>query len=136
MTYHRNKNRRFKSLISVWTSFAFVIFFFYIIGDLLIGWWRGAWWVWLIIGISGISAISTTLRYIAYRAGTKRSGNYYPQNNYGANSQIDENENYPVSSGSVRIIESQTKKEEFCKYCGQAITGPASYCPNCGAMVE
>jgi len=71
----------------------------------LIGWWSGAWWVWLIIGISGISAISTTLRYIAYRAGTKRSGNYYPQDNYDANSQIDENVNHPVSSGSVRIIE-------------------------------
>jgi len=120
----------------VWTSFAFVVFFFYIIGDLVIGWWSGAWWVWLIIGISGISTISTTLRYIAYGFGAKRRDDYYPQDNYGSNYQKYEADDHQVSSNSIRIIESSTKKEEYCKYCGQAISNPGSYCSNCGAMVE
>ena len=123
-------------MISAWTTLAFVVFFLYVLGDLIFNWWSAGWWVWVAIGIFGIGAISSTLRYIAYRSGAERDNVDYSQNNYDSNYQIQDNEERNVSSSSVRIIESQTKKEEFCKYCGQSITGPASYCPNCGAMVD
>jgi len=121
-------------MTSAWSSFAISIFFLYVLGDLVFGWWTGAWWVWLIIGLFGLGAVSSTLRYIAYGFGaTSHEADHYHEN---SDIQILENEEREDTSSNVRIIKSHQKEVKSCKYCGQSVTGPASFCPNCGAMVE
>ena len=133
MTYQRNKNRRFKSLISVWTPFAFVVFFFYIIGDLVIDWWSGAWWVWLILGFSLIGAISTTFRYLA--SGSDNYSTRKLESEYSSATEINQQS---VSSSEQQYDSREATKDytptsvNFCKNCGGAIDNPSQFCASCG----
>lgn len=116
MNYAIRPRKRLNQVISSWTTFAFVLFFFYIIGDLLADWWHNAWWVWMILGFSLIGAISTTFRYFA--SGPERQSEFTQESEQSA------------------IIEPQSEEistnVKFCKNCGAAIESPSQFCASCG----
>lgn len=133
---NRYRKRRINSVISSWMSFFFVVFFFYVIGYLFMRWWYFDWWVWLIIGVAFISAIGSTLRFIAYRSSdvpaqpevrhytTQNTSSYIPESNplY----------NQPLTSS----IPKESHSTKYCAYCGTNLESRSQYCSNCGAPIQ
>jgi len=125
--------KRLNHVISSWTSFAFVLFIFYIFGDLIANWWHNAWWVWLILGFSLIGAISTTFRYLA-----SGSDNYSTRKSDSEYSSATEINHQPVSSSEQQYDSREATKDytptsvNFCKNCGGAIDNPSQFCASCG----
>jgi hypothetical protein len=112
------------------------MFFFYIIGHLVMGWWYFDWWVWLIIGVSLFGALSSTFRFIAYRASdvpanpevryysTQDTTTYVPRN--------DQLYSQPVTSS----IPKEEINAKYCTYCGSNLEPGSQYCTNCGAPIQ
>ncbi len=133
---NRYRKRRINSVISSWMSFIFVLFFFYVIGYLVMRWWYFEWWVWLILGISFISALGSTLRFIAYRSSNipaQPEVRYYTHQNI--STYTPENEslyNQPITS----TIPKEAYITKYCAYCGSNLEPGSKYCTNCGAPVQ
>ncbi len=135
MNDSRFRKRRYNALISAWASFAFVFFFFYIIGDLLVGWWHNAWWVWMIIGFSLIGAVSSTLRYVAYgfssvpqEAEVRHYSTDLDTSDYIIESDPTHKPQVPTPNAS--------NNAKFCKFCGEAKEENSQYCSNCGLEID
>lgn len=117
-------------MISSWTSFAFLFFFFYIIGDVIAGWWHNAWWVFMILGFSLIGAISASIRFLFI--GPRGLPEYQEERM----EHISTNVEAKVISNSYTQGEQLQSKElssaKYCKNCGTGINESGSFCPNCG----
>lgn len=133
MTHSIRHKKRLNHVISAWTSFAIVLFFFYIFGDLIADWWHNAWWVWLILGFSLIGAISTTLKYLA-----SGSDNYSKHN-----SNFDQPSDAEILQQPIGSSEQQYNSKlstrgytptdvKYCKNCGGAIETTSQFCASCG----
>jgi len=113
-----------------------MFFFFYIVGDLIAGWWHNATWVWIVIAFSLFFAVTSTIRVLIFRnprispdAGTRHYTSSSVVPNYISESDP---QHLPAQPESFAAKQSKT----FCKYCGNSIENSAEYCANCGAMVE
>ncbi len=133
MKHSVRPKKQFNQVISAWTSFAFVLFIFYIVGDLIANWWHNAWWVWLILGFSLIGAISATLKYY-----TSGSDNLSEQNS-GSEHSLDAEKHHQFNNSSQEQYSSKLSTEEytptiskFCNNCGGAIEKPSQFCASCG----
>jgi hypothetical protein len=114
----RGRRKRLESLISSWGFFLFFVLLFYIVGLLLAEWWDySAWWIWLIIGMSLMGAVSSTIRFFVYR----------------------EVEPIVTEATSIVVEEMPEPVKEairYCQSCGQSIEGTEKFCANCGAPIE
>jgi hypothetical protein len=115
MKYGRRK--RLESLISSWGFLLIFVLLFFVVGVLLAEWWTiGSWWVWFIIGMSLMGAISSTIRFLVYR------------------------EIEPVISDVTSIVtvvpEPVKETVKYCASCGQNVEPTEKFCANCGAPLE
>ncbi|MCK5047599.1 MAG: zinc ribbon domain-containing protein, partial [Candidatus Heimdallarchaeota archaeon] len=114
----RGKRKRLESLISSWSFFLFFVLLFFVVGVLLTPWWPiDTWWVWLIIGLSFMGAVSSTIRFFVYR-------------------EIEPIVTEVTASVQVEEIPEQIKNAKFCQSCGQKAEGTEKFCANCGAPIE
>lgn len=114
----QGKRRRLESLITSWSFFLFFVLLFYIVGNLLAEWWGyEAWWVWLIIGLSLMSAVTSTIRFFVYR-------------------EIEPIVTEVTASVQVEEIPEPVKTAKFCQSCGQKVEGTEKFCANCGSPIE
>ena len=113
-----------------------MFFFFYIVGDLIAGWWHNATWVWIMLAFFLFFAVTSTIRVLIFRssrispdAGVRHytSGSSDPDYNPKSDPQY-----LPAKPEPSALKQSNV----FCKYCGVGFENSAQYCPNCGAMVE
>ncbi len=133
MNYSVRPKKRLNHVISSWTSFAFVLFIFYIFGDLIANWWHNAWWVWLILGFSLIGAISTTFRYLASGSANysvRKSDSEYSSDTGIHHQSIESSEQQNDSKLSAKAYTPINVR--FCKNCGGAIENPSQFCASCG----
>ena len=114
----QGKRRRLESLITSWSFFLFFVLLFYIVGNLLAEWWGyEAWWVWLIIGLSLMSVVTSTIRFFVYR-------------------EIEPIVTEVTASVQVEEILEPVKTAKFCQSCGQKVEGTEKFCANCGSPIE
>ncbi|NHJ33229.1 MAG: zinc ribbon domain-containing protein [Asgard group archaeon] len=115
----RGRRKRLESLIGSWSFFLFFVLLFFIIGILVANWWSyDAWWVWLILGLSFMSAVSSTIRFLIYR-------------------EVVEPVATQVTSIVVDEVPEPVKETvKYCQSCGQQVEPTEKYCANCGAPVE
>lgn len=114
----QGKRKRLESLIGSWSFFLFFILLFFVVGILLAGWWYyDAWWVWLIIGLSFMGAVSSTIRFFVYR-------------------EIEPIVTEVTASVQVEEIPEPVKTTKFCQSCGQKVEGTEKFCANCGAPIK
>ena len=113
-----------------------MFFFFYIVGDLIAGWWHNATWVWIMMAFFLFVAVTSTIRILIYRsprissdAGTRHYTSSSVDPDY-----IPESDPQHLSTRPEHVVTTQSKT--FCKYCGAGIENLAQYCANCGAMLE
>lgn len=133
MNHSLRHKKRLNHVISSWTSFAIVLFIFYIFGDLIANWWHNAWWVWIILGFSLIGAVSTTFRYLA--SGSTNYSTYNSNTEYSSGTELHQQ---PIDS-SVEQYDSRVSTKDytptnvrFCKNCGGAIDSTSQFCASCG----
>lgn len=114
----RGRKPRFISMISSWMLFLFMFLLFYLIGVLAASWFDyGDWWVWLIIGLLLMGAITSTIRYFVYSS--------------------DETTQPRERTRTTITVETTPKDEDkFCQSCGAKVEGLEKFCANCGAAIE
>jgi len=113
-----------------------MFFFFYIIGDLVVGWWHNEVWIWIMLGFFLFSAITSTIRFLVYRsprispdAGTR----YYTTDTIESDYVPGNEQQYSFQSQQPQVSK---QNSSYCKYCGIELVGSAQYCSNCGALIE
>jgi hypothetical protein len=128
-------------------SFFITFFIIFILGDLIFGWWQGSWWVWLILGFSFLTALTSTIRYISRTK--KRSADSYADSpdSYSSSHTYDGYEPtnaYETNTETIEAHETPTKpisygaknqKVNYCPYCGSPIEPGDEFCKNCGANI-
>ena len=132
MNHNIRPKKHLNKVISSWTTFAFILFFFYIIGDLLANWWHNAWWVWMILGFSLIGSISTTFRY--FTVGPERQTEYTQEADQSVMIEV-QNESDFSSEPEYKSNGSSDEfsiMPNFCKNCGAAIEVQSQFCASCG----
>ncbi len=113
-----------------------MFFFFYIVGDLIAGWWHNATWVWIMLAFFLFLALTSTIRVLIFkgsRISPDAGARHYTSSSVDPD-YIPESDPQYLPAQPERIVTKQSKT--FCKYCGVGIENSAQYCPNCGAMVE
>lgn len=132
MNQHVAYQKGTKRIINSWTSFTFVFFFFYIVGDLIMSWWHNAWWAWLIIAVSLFGAITTTLRSIANRSESMVITESDDHSTSFAYHYQTDDENSNNINTETHSFESSSK---YCKNCGAEVSDTNRYCAFCGEVV-
>lgn len=113
-----------------------MFFFFYIVGDLIAGWWHNATWVWIMLAFFLFLAVTSTIRVLIFkgsRISPDAGARHYTSSSVDPD-YIPESDPQYLPAQPERLVTKQSKT--FCKYCGVGIENSVQYCPNCGAMVE
>jgi len=137
MTDSKFRNKNYNVLCSSWISFAIAFFFFYIIGDFIMGWWHNQIWVWVILGFFLLSSIGTTIRFFVYKnpqVSINVDERYYNSNKVEVNSNLEKG--FTFSSYPEDLNRNSNLQGKFCKFCGTKIYETDSFCSNCGANIE
>ncbi|NHJ39283.1 MAG: zinc ribbon domain-containing protein [Asgard group archaeon] len=114
----RGRKPRFTSMITSWMFFLFMFLLFYIVGVLTAGWFDyGDWWVWFLIGLFLLGAITSTIRFFVY------SSSY---DDYGRE----------ITKTTFTVEASPKAETIFCKSCGAKVEGQEKFCANCGAPID
>ncbi|NHJ87533.1 MAG: zinc ribbon domain-containing protein [Asgard group archaeon] len=140
MTQSPRTNRRIINVVWSWIWFIGMVVVLYFLGVRTYGWfYADDWWVWVMIGLSGITAINSTIRLMRYGTSVKvpqqssSSGLYvesYPeqqQTDYG----------YVQAQPSLSDYSAPTSQNSsFCKNCGSPIEEGNRFCPYCGEEIS
>ena len=113
-----------------------MFFFFYIVGDLIAGWWHNATWVWIMLAFFLFFAVTSTIKVLIYRSpriSPDADTRYYTSSSSDPD-YIPKSDPQYLPAQPEPLASKQSNV--FCKYCGVGIGNSAQYCPNCGAMVE
>ncbi|NHK30958.1 MAG: zinc ribbon domain-containing protein [Asgard group archaeon] len=114
----RGRKPRFISMLSSWMFFLFMFLLFFLVGILTAGWFDYSdWWVWFLIGLFLMGAITSTIRYFIYSS--------------------DEVPRYRKRTTTTFTFETTPKDEtKFCQSCGAKVEYEEKFCANCGAPIE